>query len=111
MYRQFIFKPGHVPEYVSDSSEYGGKKVVCSCGWESRTVGISDNYQLHTLADATRRHVKEADPHYICHCGHDKYMRACDVETTGCEWCGRMGAWEPDTLDDDRLGELGIPLT
>ena len=94
MLKQFDYKPGHKVELVPCPEEYGGKKVACSCGW-SRTVGISDNYQLHTLAEAARHHVKTADPFWTCHCGHEDSFDYGDENTRGCPQCGRVGAWMP----------------
>jgi hypothetical protein len=88
-----IHMRGHDLSTVGDPSEYGGLRVDCSCGWSSRVVGISDNYQHATLRDAARGHIKRSIPLYLCHCGHHDYIRPDSVEDFECIYCHRVGQW------------------
>ena len=50
----------HYVTMVSDDAEYGGLKMACTCGWESRVIGISDNFQFSNLKQLGREHEQAA---------------------------------------------------
>ena len=83
-------KSSHETSLIENDAEYGGLQAVCTCGWSSRVIGMSDNYQHQNLRKLANDHKLRAAPVRTCKCGHQ--CEVPDPEEHFCDFCGRHNA-------------------